>query len=243
MRGLTPPRGRAEWQRLSAAVHETTNASGQHVMRTVEYSDWRDSGGLMAPYAGRLTDSDGASVSWQVVSFEINPDIDPKLFSVRVAPPTVAVNPVDTSPGGKWAFEQQKDAMTDTPSFVFSLNAVGQPGYIAFRCSMGQFEEAWFNPEVVLDNSNSMPRGLLGGDQPDQLVRVRVDNKIKLHTWFVSVDLKALTIGRRDLEEALKSSDYQVQFTEAFSGDRVTQFAPGGINPGLVKSACGIDLK
>jgi hypothetical protein len=143
--------------------------------------------------------------------------------------------------GGNWSREEQKNALTDVPSIVFSLKANEGEGYLAFRCSgVGRFEEAWLDPGVVLDNSNTMPRGLVGGDQPNQSVRVRVDNKMKLHFWFVSADLRALTIGKRDLEEVLKSRDYRVQFTEAFRGDNVRSFSPSGIDRQSVKTACGI---
>jgi hypothetical protein len=114
-------------------------------------------------------------------------------------------------------------------------------GYLAFRCSgYGQFLEAWFNPGVVLDNSASAPRGLLGGDQPAQTVRVRVDSKFKFHSWFLSTDLRALTLGKRDLEEILTVSDYRIEFIEAFKGDGVRQFSPAGINRQVVQRSCGL---
>ncbi|MGD0962733.1 MAG: hypothetical protein ABSA57_02390 [Candidatus Acidiferrales bacterium] len=92
------------------------------------------------------------------------------------------------------------------------------------------------------EHSSSKPRDLLGGDQPDQLVRVRVEGDQTAHL-VRQCGPQGIDDWETRLEEALKSSDYRIQFTEAFSGNRVTQFAPGGINRGLVKSAGGIDLK
>lgn len=79
----------------------------------------------------------------------------------------------------------------------------------------------------------------MGGDQSNQMVQVRVDDKRTVHSWFVSADLRALTIGKRDLEQILNAKDYRIQFTVAFSGVDVRKFSPSGIDRQLVRRACG----
>ncbi len=234
--------------KLLRTVTKVPAATGM-VDSVVDYSDWRSCEGLVVPFQRAITEG-GKFSRERVLGVEFNPSLVTsekeklrKPIPTEAAPASGAAGRVMAArnAGGQWEIEPRKDAMTDRPSVVFSLNANGQPGYLAFRCSgEGRFEKAWFHPGVVLDNSTTAQRGLLGGEQPNQFVRVRVDSKFKLHWWFVSVDLMALEIGKRDFEEILNAQDYRIQFTEAFRGGDVRSFSPAGIDRQLVKRACGI---
>jgi hypothetical protein len=220
---------------------EKVPASGGMVNSVVDYSDWRNCDGLMVSFQRAITQGGKASQQ-KVLTVELNPSVTLLLPADSVAAASSGQTPASLgrTAEGAWKIQPQKDKLTDQPSIVYSLNADGEKGYLAFRCSGdGRFNEAWFEPGVVLDNSTTAQRGLLGGDQPNQMVQVRVDNKIKVHFWFVSADLRALTIGKRDLEEILNAKDYRVQFTVAFSGEDVRKFSPAGIDRQLVKRACG----
>jgi hypothetical protein len=214
---------------------------GGMVDSVVDYSDWRNCDGLTIPFQRAITQGEKASQE-KVVTVELNPSTTALRPADSAAGASSGQRPssLGGTAGGAWKIQPQTDKLTDQPSIVYSLNADDEKGYFAFRCSgNGRFEEAWFDPGVVLDNSTTAPRGLLGGDQPNQMVQVRVDNKLTIHFWFVSADLRALTIGKRDLEQILNAKDYRIQFTVAFSGEDVRKFSPSGIDRQLVKRACG----
>jgi hypothetical protein len=215
---------------------------GGMVDQVVEYSDWRNCDGLTVSFQRTITQVGKPSSEERVLAVELNPSMNalPSADSTIGASSGQRPSSLGGSAGGSWKIQPQKDKLTDRPSIVYLLNADGEKGYLALRCSgNGRFEEAWFDPGVVLDNSTTTTRGLLGGDQPFQMVQVRVESKIKLHSWFVSGDLRALTIGKRDLEEILNAKDYRVQFMVAFSGADVRKFSPSGIDRQLLKRTCG----
>lgn len=231
--------GRADG-RLLRTVTKVPTVDGM-VDLVVDYSDWRNCDGLTVSFQRAITQ--GGMVSHEkVLRVELNPNMTalPPADSVAAASNEQTLYSLGRTAGGGWEIQSQKDAMTDRPSVVYSLHAGGQKGYLAFRCSGdGRFEEAWFDPGIVIDNFTTTPRDLLGGDQSAQIVRVRVDNKITAHYWFVSPDLRALTIGSRDLEEILNTKDYRIEFTIASEGSDVRQFSPSGIYHQLVNRACG----
>jgi hypothetical protein len=215
--------------------------AGGMVDSMVNYSDWRNCDGLTVPFQRTIIQGDKTSQE-KVISVELNPNTPASPLAEPTKPVASSNVPAHSSStaGGAWLVESQKDAMTDQSSVVYSLSADEQNGYIAFRCSgQGRFDQAWFAPGVVLDNSTTAQRGLLGGDQPNQSVHVAIDSKHSVGFWFVSADLKGLTIGKHDLEEILAAKDYRIQFAVAFKGSDVRKFSPNGLDRQLVKRACG----
>src|SRR5581483_1126736 len=66
-------------QLLRAAFH--TQSMQGPVDRVVDYSDWRDTGGLSLPYKRTVTENGETSSEDTVKSIELNPAVDPKLFT------------------------------------------------------------------------------------------------------------------------------------------------------------------
>ena len=64
---------------LRAAFH-TLSMQGP-VDRVVDYSDWRDTGGLSLPYKRTVTENGETSSEDTIKSIELNPTVDPKLFT------------------------------------------------------------------------------------------------------------------------------------------------------------------
>lgn len=66
--------------RVLRAVFHTQTMQGP-AERTVDYSDWRDAGGLTLPYKRMVTENGEPSSEDTVKSIELNPTVDPKLFT------------------------------------------------------------------------------------------------------------------------------------------------------------------
>jgi zinc protease len=66
--------------RVLRAVFRAQASQGP-VERVVDYSDWRDAGGLSLPYKRTVTENGELSSEDTVKSIELNPAIDPKLFT------------------------------------------------------------------------------------------------------------------------------------------------------------------
>lgn len=64
---------------LRAAFH-TTGMRGP-VDRVVDYSDWRETGGLSLPFKRTITENGQAASEDTIKSIELNPAVDPKLFT------------------------------------------------------------------------------------------------------------------------------------------------------------------
>ena len=64
---------------LRATFH--TQSMQGPVERVVDYSDWRDAGGLSLPYKRTVTENGEPSSEDTVKSIELNPTVDPKLFT------------------------------------------------------------------------------------------------------------------------------------------------------------------
>jgi len=62
------------------AVFRTQAMQGP-VERVVDYSDWRDASGLSLPYKRLVTENGEPSSEDTVKSIELNPAVDPKLFT------------------------------------------------------------------------------------------------------------------------------------------------------------------
>jgi hypothetical protein len=66
--------------RLLRAAFHTQSMQGP-VDRVVDYSDWRDAGGISLPYKRTVTENGETSSEDTVKSIELNPAVDPKLFT------------------------------------------------------------------------------------------------------------------------------------------------------------------
>jgi zinc protease len=66
--------------RVLRAVFHAQGREGP-VERVVDYSDWRDAGGLSLPYKRTVTENGEPSSEDTVKSIELNPTVDPKLFT------------------------------------------------------------------------------------------------------------------------------------------------------------------
>ena len=73
--------GKVQLRRLSVMDGFRTQAMQGPVERVVDYSDWRDASGLSLPYKRLVTENGEPSSEDTVKSIELNPAVDPKLFT------------------------------------------------------------------------------------------------------------------------------------------------------------------
>jgi hypothetical protein len=76
-------------------------------------------------------------------------------------------------------------------------------------------------------------------DVPQQLVRLRADDKIHVHAWNMADDLRTFFVDKGATKELLNSKDARIQFRDASEHAQVAIFSPAEINRQMVMEACG----
>lgn len=163
-----------------------------------------------------------------------------------------ARNPEQTTnnAGGKWAYKVSEDKLTGAQFGIFELTA-DEPmtegirsGFPLFTimCGGGNSPK-WVNSKLLSPVVLGRPDISSAFDVPQQIVRLRADNKIKVHAWNIAEDFRTLFVDKGATREFLNSKDARIQFRDVSEHVQVAIFSPGEINRDMVNKACGNAFK
>lgn len=146
------------------------------------------------------------------------------------------------SAGGNWTQYSSENRMTAARQTRFELSASNVPqsdpsAKVILYCTNGKLTLADFHPGERLSRPN-WP-GFWG--QPQMHVRIRVDNTPDDHNWnWIRGHFLAMDKGTT--RELIGSHLFRVEF-QTPDGPQIAEFAPAGLDLGVVKQACGITPK
>ena len=146
------------------------------------------------------------------------------------------------SAGGNWMQFSSEDRMTAAKRTRFELSATNAAqsdpsAKVILYCTNGKLTLADFHPGERLSRPN-WP-GFWG--QPQMRVRIRVDDKPDEHNWnWIRGHFLAMDKGTA--REIIGAHLFRVEF-QTPDGPQIAEFAPAGLNLGLVKQACDLTPK